>query len=570
MEADCAQESLYAQLDRLEQSLDSELNELHGFLSHDAQQEPNEAQENNDIDSYSLDVDDLCESNTLFFKNEACLNETCIVKSTSTRECHGEIAFREAFYKCGTHSYRGEVALDLQHAFDTKLEDISVILSMLQQQQNDFVPLHCSENDSPESHIFHVPLHDLEMAQSFLISEVSSVLSVDIEKLDPAWQVYFELVGDTSSLFQDVAFACSRFYSKGVAFIFLYFEGVLYSAIQNEPGLGLLDVDFQAYFTGENEGSTLAMYNDTTWMKLSAWKRAHVSISPNFELERMLKPSSNANLDLVSDGYVQSYYILKPDNLGTEREVMFRFGSWLYSGVVDLPAMNSLQEIPKVIREMRLNQHKLEFVGDVSSLPASNKFVKPMQYSTNITKYMEREAASCEEYLYEIMSQADVDEKGKHWLEDDATTCFFEFACERDAASPSSETLEAVELVCNKVYNASGVISISIYHQGRWYVLFEETSGEIALLDSKFPDLSTKINGCQLKTYPRGIESWYELRSLSLWQATLNPVGVEKVPVEGVVLSTNESEPKVVKETKQRKRGSLPKLMSQALRRKNR
>ena len=565
MEADCAQESLYAQLDRLEQSLDSELNELHGFLSHDAQElEPNEAQEDTDVDSYSLDVDDLCESNTLFFKNEACLNETCIVKSTSTRECHGEIAFREAFYRCGTHCYRGEVALDLQHAFDTKLEDISVILSMLQQQQNDFVPLHCSENDSPESHIFHVPLHEIEKAQSFLISEVSSeVLSVDIEKLDPAWQVYFELVGDTSSLFQDVAFACSRFYSKGVAFIFLYFEGVLYSAIQNEPGLGLLDVDFQAYFTGENEGSTLAMYNDTTWMKLSAWKRAHVSISPNFERIRMLKPSSNANLDLVSDGYVQSYYILKPDNLGTEREVMFRFGSWLYSGVVDLPAMNSLQEIPKVIREMRLAQHKLEFIGDVSSLPASNKFVKPMQYSTNITKCMEREAASCEEYLCEIMSQADVDEEGKHWLENDATTCFFEFACERDAASPSLETLEAVELVCNKVYNASGVISITIYHKGRWYVLFEETSGEIALLDSKFPDLSTKINGCKLKTYPRGIESWYELRSLSLWQATLNPVGVEKVPALSTVES---SEPKVVNETKQRKR--LRSLLP--LRRKNR
>jgi hypothetical protein len=229
--------------------------------------------------------------------------------------------------------------------------------------------------------------------------------------------------------------------------------------------------------------------------------------------------------------------------------------------------MNSLQEIPKVIRGMRLAQHKLEFVGDVSSLPAY-KFIKPMQYSTNITKCMEREAASCEEYLCEIMSQADVDEEGKHWLEDDATTCFFEFACERDAASPSLETLEAVELVCNKVYNASGVISITIYHKGRWYLMFEETSGEIALLDSKFPDLSTKINGCQLKTYPRGIESWYELRSLLLWQATLNPVGVEKVPVEGVVLSTNESEPKVVNETKQRKRGSLRSLLP--LRRKNR
>ncbi|KAL7495917.1 hypothetical protein ACHAWT_006724 [Skeletonema menzelii] len=556
MESDCcAKESLYVQLDRFEQNLDTELNELQGFLH----EESNQAQELNDIDDDTY----ACESERLFFKTEAYCNEVCIIKTTSTRECYGEIAFRDAFYRWGTNCcYQGEVQLDLQHAFDTNFEDIPVILSMLQEQQNAFKPLQCnSENDSSDTDTnrFLGPLHELEKAQSFVISEVSQI---DTEKR-PIWQVYFELVGDTSNLFRDVIFACSRFFSRGQAFIFLFFEGVLYATVQDHDDLGLLDVDFLAYFTGGNEGSTLAMYNDTTWMKLSAWKRAQrrveklsstqLSISPKPE---GLQEPDNASLlleGLVSDGYVQSYYILKPGKQGREREVTFRFGSWLYQGKVFLSAMNSLQDIPRVIREMRLAQHKLDFVGDVSSYSASNKFVKSMQYSTHITKLMEEEVASCEEYL-EII----VDKEGKDWLEDDATVNFFEFTCDYDV---SSEEVE-LELVCNKVYNARGYITISMYHQGRWYLVLEEGGRENPLLDSKFPDLSDRIDGYQLKTYPLGRESWAELRSLSIWQATLN-TDLENVPDD----KGSSTMPQKVNR-KERKHGSLRSLLP--LRRKNR
>ena len=255
--------------------------------------------------------------------------------------------------------------------------------------------------------------------------------------------------------------------------------------------------------------------------------------------------------DLISDGYVQSYYILKPDKQGKEREVLFRFGSWLYKGKVDfMSSISSLQDIPRVIREMRLAQHKLDWVGDVSSYSVSNRFFKWMQYSTRITKLMEEQAANCENYLRALI----VDKEGKDWLDNDTTVCFFEFACCKDV-------LEEVELICNKVYNSRGYITISMYQKGKWYLVLQDIRGENPLLDSKFPDLSKRIDGYQLKTYPHGHENWAELRSLSVWKARLN-TDIEKVPIDKGPTMPEE----VIK--KERKLGSLRSLIP--LRRKSR
>jgi hypothetical protein len=255
--------------------------------------------------------------------------------------------------------------------------------------------------------------------------------------------------------------------------------------------------------------------------------------------------------DLISEGYVQSYYILKPDKQGNEREVTFRFGSWIYQGKIDfMSSINSVQDIPRVIREMRLAQHQLEFVGDISSYSVSNKFFKWMQYATRITKLMEEQAASCENYLRALI----VDKEGKDWLDNDTTLCFFEFACCNDG-------LEEVELVCHKLYNSRGYIAISMYHNGKFYLVLEDICGESPLLDSKFPDLSDRIDGYQLKTYPRGHENWTELRSLSVWKARLN-TDIEKVPLDRRPTMPEE----VIR--KERKLGSLRSLIP--LRRKSR
>jgi len=106
-------------------------------------------------------------------------------------------------------------------------------------------------------------------------------------------------------------------------------------------------------------------------------------------------------------------------------------------------------------------------------------------------------------------------------------------------------------------------MTISIYFEGSWRLVLEETSGENPLLDSKFPDLSTKSNGCQLKTYPRGHKSWTELRSLSVWQAEEEkPITSGEIEIVSIEKAYG---------TKQRKQGYLRTILPRSpLRRKNR
>ena len=535
MEADS---SLYEELNRLEQCLDSELTELQGLFSQTS------------VSNKNIDDDEFhsnSRNNNGYFQTEIC-----VVKTTTTRECHGEMASREVFYRCGRNCYQGEVILGLQSVFDPSFYDIHVMLTNLEQQKSELATCICDSdcnNDLHESNSFRSPLNELEKAQSFILSEISFY----VKRLSYDDRFYYELVGDTSGMFSDVLFACSKVYSNGVVFISLYFEGVVYTAIQHDRCC-LMDVNFSAYFTSDSEGSTLAMYNDDYWMKLSVWKatqrREEKVTLPSGRHTHSSQPHQQG---LACENYIQSYYILKSDNQDHEREILFRFGAWCYGGRVELPTKVFLQDIPGIIREARLQQPKLIFVGDVSSLDTSSTFVKPMYYIKNVTKCMIEEAASCEVYLRGDGNKED----SQHWLEDDANKCqFFEFTCDNDSSN-SSNALEAVELVCNKVYNASGVITISIYHNGNWYLVLKEGGNENPLLDSFFPDLCKRRNGCQLKTFPNGHESWPELRSLSLWQVAPVPVNGEITTTDGV-LSTNKL---YVAQNKQRKKGYLRSLL---------
>jgi hypothetical protein len=50
------------------------------------------------------------------------------------------------------------------------------------------------------------------------------------------------------------------------------------------------------------------------------------------------------------------------------------------------------------------------------------------------------------------------------------------------------------------------------------YVTVMNSSDENPLLDSRFPDVSSKGRGYQLQTYVDGIPSWPQLRKISIWQ----------------------------------------------------
>mmetsp|Transcript_257 Transcript_257/g.401 ORF Transcript_257/g.401 Transcript_257/m.401 type:complete len:219 (-) Transcript_257:226-882(-) len=74
-----------------------------------------------------------------------------------------------------------------------------------------------------------------------------------------------------------------------------------------------------------------------------------------------------------------------------------------------------------------------------------------------------------------------------------------------------------VELFAAKIYNPSGVVSMPMYYGGNWHLALED-GDDFPLLDSKFPDLSSKGHGYNIQCYPAGIPGWPQLRKMSIWR----------------------------------------------------
>ena len=282
----------------------------------------------------------------------------------------------------------------------------------------------------------------------------------------------------------------------------------------------LLDVSFPD-ISVDGEGATLVIYDDSgnspngPWMKLSMWQSMD---SPDYPSKanqpKVMQPERK---DFSSNCYVQTYCIMKSDDGEGEREVMFRFGSWLYSGRIEFLPKISLEDIPYVISALRLQQCKLDYVSDVSCLPTSSPFCPPLEYAASTSIYMENEAVGSEAFLRNLITKFSNErliKKERHWLED-AGKSFFEFTCVHDVA------IESVELIATKKCNA-GVISISLYYGGNFYLVVDE-GNDNALLDSKFPDISVKGNGYQIQCYPVGLSKWPQLRKMTIWHISTEP-----------------------------------------------
>ena len=95
----------------------------------------------------------------------------------------------------------------------------------------------------------------------------------------------------------------------------------------------------------------------------------------------------------------------------------------------------------------------------------------------------------------------------------DAESSFFEFtlALHRDPQ------LQNVDLIATKSYYPNGLVVCCVYFDGVFYVSVSESSGDQALLDCNFPNLVGEGEGIHLRSYPRGLTGWPEVRKLSLW-----------------------------------------------------
>ncbi|KAL7554412.1 hypothetical protein ACHAWF_017861 [Thalassiosira exigua] len=458
-------------------------------------------------------------------------SHTYVVK-TKDREGRGDSTTKEALFQCGDNCHSGEIELRLQHAFgDATVKDIPALVPIVQRQQNDLSYL-CDASDLPPSSSFRSPMTAMKKARDFIVGEVTSgSITSQLRKLrwidDVDSQSYFELIGDVSSLFVDVLFIASRVYSKGLVFVMIYFEGVIYFILEDATSSEnpLLDIQFPDV-SSSGRGSTLAIYDgkgqNAPWMKLSVWQSNLVERKA--KRIALVEPPTK---DLSSDCYVQSYCILKSEGEADKRDVMFRFGSWCYSGSVELPPKISLEDIPYVIPALRVQQSDLEFVSDVTSLPSSNAFASAMEYAAKIQPSMECLAMESEGYLRNLITSVSNEESshegGLHWLEEDSGDSFFEFACSNHGAS-----LADVELFAMKSYSPGGVVSVFMFYGSNWYLtLSEGDNDDMPLLDSKFPGLSTKGQGYMIQCTPAGINGWPGLRRVSIWRGSDSDAALE-------------------------------------------
>ena len=194
----------------------------------------------------------------------------------------------------------------------------------------------------------------------------------------------------------------------------MFYEGTVVIVVrdgsENRP---LLNIHYPAIPRSnvEGRGTTLATYEGVakrTWMRLGVYQLLDKS-HPN---------PVEASMDLSDGSYTQSYCIMKSQRQDTE--VLFRFNSWLYSGDVELPNDITLGRIPDLIVSMRVQQSKLDFVGDVSSVPKTNKFASYIEHARDVCTFAECLATQSQDAISDLAANA-------KWIE--GGECFFKFSC---------------------------------------------------------------------------------------------------------------------------------------------
>ena len=152
------------------------------------------------------------------------------------------------------------------------------------------------------------------------------------------------------------------------------------------------------------QGVHVSNYTDTTaiWRKMTLWH----SLANEVPKPRTEPPAKVTDLSMAD--YTQMYMVMKSRGAGdaasSYRNVLFRFGSWCYSGAVQLAPSFALGDIPHVIPALRTQQSKLEFMCDVAKMPRRSPYTKPMESFMKQLGTMSGEIHHAEAVLAEVDS----------------------------------------------------------------------------------------------------------------------------------------------------------------------
>lgn len=226
-------------------------------------------------------------------------------------------------------------------------------------------------------------------------------------------------------------------------------------------------------------------------------------------------------IDLSSDHYVQSYCILNAVEKGSPmRQVLFRFGSWIYFGTVELTPTLALDDLPYIIPAVRVQHSKMKFLCDARWVPKNNCFAAALANATAISALMEHEISTNEQglmSLIEMLNNYNKDDAPIEWLlEGDKQNFIFQFAFAPDKWT--KQTYKHISIIATKRYKPGGLVSIAIYCAGKHYLTVSDSQDEHRLLDCNFPNVMATGRGFKLRSYPNGIQDWPQLRHISIWE----------------------------------------------------
>lgn len=290
------------------------------------------------------------------------------------------------------------------------------------------------------------PLDFVTEASEFIASEITSAhVETELQKWSSVFSwidddnasTYFELAMTPPPFMKKVSLIASKTYSRGLIIVSIYFEGVLYFVLQQGEGdQHLLDVRFPNV-SSHGQGLHIASYPENSeklWKKLTLWHTLAATTGNLEELEKEVPKLSTTNIS--SDKYVQTYCIMKSEpnaatgGLSVHHEALFRFGSWCYTGRVQLTPVISLADVPYVIPALRMQQSRLNYFCDVNRMPNASYFTKAMELVHSLGPLIENQIFKSEDTLralIERLSRMGLGESVTKWLEGDATNSFFEF-----------------------------------------------------------------------------------------------------------------------------------------------
>ena len=194
-----------------------------------------------------------------------------------------------------------------------------------------------------------------------------------------------------------------------------------------------------------------------------------------------------------------------------EREVFFRYGDQVYNGHMDVGREDvSLSSVPSVLAVLQARANQLPRIGLLRDLPAQSHLRPVLDEIKAAAAFLEQAITDSEKKLHE-MSQLGI----TAWIDEDWARSYFELQTKH------TEALAQVDIVVCKLYIRQVQMNI-IYHKCSYYVALvdAEAGGEQPLLDSTFPDVSTRSRGYQIGAY-----SHSTYRKLSLWQVLDGNVG---------------------------------------------